>query len=326
MSKNGMGRRTFFKRAAVATGLGAAFGGVYLGLKRKGLSLDHEGQNLTSNRRRTFTPPEKPLFVIARGKDPAKLVEAALTAHGGLSKTISRGDRVLIKPNVGWDRPARMAANTNPQIVRTVAKLCLDAGAQKVIVSDNSCNNSARCFDRSGIRRQLEDLPVEVLVPAERDFVEVDVGGEAVRKWPVLRAYFECERLINLPVAKHHSSAVLTLGMKNWYGILGGGRLRGQLHQKMAAGIADLAQFARPDLTLLDAFRVIFRNGPQGGSLEDTKTLNTVAVSADPVAIDSFGATLFGLEAHEVPFIPVAVERGLGRADFKSLDPIEVEV
>ncbi len=326
MSKKDMARRTFIKRAAVATGLSVAFSGVYVGLRSKGTPLDLDDQALVTLKRRTFTPPEKPLFVVARGKDPAKLAAAALDAHGGLGATISRGDTVLLKPNVGWNRSAQCAANTNPQIVRTVAELCLDAGAKKVTVSDNSCNNPAHCFDRSGIRKELEGLPVDLLIPTERDFVEVDVGGEVVKKWPVLRAYFECDRLINLPVAKHHSSAVLTLGMKNWYGILGGGRLRGQLHQEMAAGIADLAQFARPDLTLLDAFRVIFRNGPQGGSLRDTKDLFTVAVSADPVAVDSFGATLFGLEAHQVPFIPAAVDRGLGRADFESLDPIEVEV
>lgn len=326
MKKKNMARRTFIKRTAVVAGLSVVFSGIYVGLRNKGLPLDSDDQALVDLGRRTFEPPEKPLFVVARGKDPAKLAAAALDAHGGLDATISKGDTVLLKPNIGWDRPARTAANTNPQIVRTVAKLCLDAGAKRVIVSDNSCNNPARCFDRSGIRKELAGLPVDVLIPTERDFVEVDVGGEVVKKWPVLRAYFECDRLINLPVAKHHSSAVLTLGMKNWYGILGGGRLRGQLHQEMAAGIADLAQFARPDLTLLDAFRVIFRNGPQGGSLQDTKVLNTVVVSADPVAVDSFGATLFGLEARQVPFIPVAVKRGLGRADFESLDPIEVEV
>jgi len=326
MSKKDIARRTFIKRAAIGTGLSALFSGIYIAFKGKGISLDDSDQAPVTLKPRTFLPPEKPLFVVARGKDPARLAEAALEAHGGLAATISKGDTVLLKPNIGWDRPARTAANTNPQIVRTVAERCVEAGAKKVIVSDNSCNNPARCFDRSGIRKELAGLPVDLLIPTERDFVEVDVGGETVKKWPVLRAYFECDRLINLPVAKHHSSAVLTLGMKNWYGILGGGRLRGQLHQEMATGIVDLAQFARPDLTLLDAFRVIFRNGPQGGSLADTKDLHTVALSADPVAVDAFGATLFGLQPQQVPFIPAAVDRGLGRADYTSLDPIEVEV
>jgi uncharacterized protein (DUF362 family) len=150
--------------------------------------------------------------------------------------------------------------------------------------------------------------------------------GEVVGKWPVLRVFLESDRVINVPVAKHHSSAVLTLGMKNWYGILGGGRRRGQLHQEMAAGIADLAGFAQPDLTILDAFRVVFRNGPQGGSPRDTKLLKTVAVSTDPVAIDAFGATLFDLDPKSVPYIPLAEARGLGTADFESLGPIEKEV
>jgi uncharacterized protein (DUF362 family) len=219
-----------------------------------------------------------------------------------------------------------MAANTNPHVVAELARLCLQSGAKKVVVSDNPCNNPARCFDRSGMRRALEGLDVEILVPTERDFVEFDVKGEVVKKWPILRAFLECDRAINVPVAKHHSSAVLTMGMKNWYGILGGGRRRGQLHQRMAQGIADLAGFARPDLTVLDAFRVIVRNGPQGGSFKDVKELRTVAVSTDPVAVDAFGATLFGLDHRDVPYIPLGEGMGLGTADFLSLDPVEVEV
>jgi len=326
MTEKDINRRSFIKRAAAATTLTAAFSGAYLGLKDQGVPLVDEGGTAWTPRRKPAVLPEKPRFGVARGDDPAALVAAAVDAHGGLGGVIKPGDIVLIKPNVGWDRSARLAANTNPLIVRETARLCLEAGAKRVIVSDNPCNNPSRCFDRSGIRKALEDLPVEILVPADRDFVEFDVKGEALGKWPVLRAFLECDRAVNIPVAKHHSSAVLTMGMKNWYGILGGGRKRGQLHQKMAVGIADLAAFARPDLTILDAFRVIFRNGPQGGSLRDTKDLKTVAVSTDPVAVDAFGATLFDLEPRDVPYIPIAESRGLGTSDFASLEPVEREV
>ncbi len=319
-------RRVFIKRTAAATTLAAVFGGIYVGVRDEGLSLDAEGEDRAGMRRKPYAPAGSARLAVARGNDPGRILTAAVETHGGLAEMISGGDTVFIKPNIGWDRPARLAANTNPVIVRETARLCLEAGAGRVIVADNSCNQPERCLDRSGIRKALADLPIEVIAPRERDFVEIDMKGTVIRKWPVLRAFLECDRCINLPVAKHHSSAILTMGMKNWYGILGGGRRRGRLHQKMEAGIADLASFARPDLTILDAFRVIVRNGPQGGSTGDTEEKKTVAVSTDPVALDAFGATLFGLDPRAVPYIPLAEERGLGTADFRSLDPIEREI
>jgi len=329
MPKEQINRRIFVKRAAAATTLAVASGTIYCVLRDDGVSL---ADGVVPGYKRQPAQGEK-RFIIGRGSDPSAVTTMVLNALGdkGIGEIVAKGESVLIKPNVGWDSSPRMAANTNPDVVREVARLCLDAGASRVVVSDNSCSDPDRCFDRSGIRKALKELDVEIVAPGETDFVPVDMRGKVVRQqWKVLRAFLECDRVINVPVAKHHSAARLTMGMKNWYGILSSSPSRGKLHQKMDEGIVDLARFALPDLTVLDATRVIFRNGPRGDSIANTRELNTVAVSNDPVAIDAFGAELMAdltkTRPEEVGYIALAEAEGLGTSDYRSLEPVELEV
>lgn len=316
-----LNRRVFIRRMATNTTLAA--GAVAAGFAFKGKSLPIEDDSGASVREETVTPAVAPgKLSVAKGEDPSIITGQAVDALGGMAAFVSKGDRVLIKPNIGWDRRVKFAANTNPDVVATLARLCLEAGASKVVVTDSPCNNPARCFDRSGVKKAVAGMDVELLIPTERDYVEIDLGGGFLKTWPVLKALLDSDKIINAPIAKHHSSAVLTLGMKNWYGILGGGKRRGQLHQAMAQGIADLARFVKPHLTVLDAYRILKRNGPQGGSIGDTKVMNTVAASSDPVAVDAFGATLFGMKPEEVPYIPLAARMGLGTMDLEAVEKI----
>ncbi|MEW6746547.1 MAG: DUF362 domain-containing protein [Planctomycetota bacterium] len=320
------------KRLAVDSALAAGVVAAGLAWRRGALEIPRQEGEATPAARRgrdasTATPPGKdvrPVVAIARGDDPAALARAAVEALGGMGAFVSRGERVLLKPNIGWDRPPKFAANTNPDVVASVARLCLEAGAKEVVVTDSPCNNPQRCFDKSGLAKALEGLGVKLFVPTERDYVEKDLGGEVLRVWPVLRAVLECDKVVNLPIAKHHSSAVLTLGMKNWYGILGGGKRRGALHQEMARSIAELASFVRPVLTVLDAYRILVRNGPQGGSLMDTRETKTVMASRDAVAVDALASTLFELTPKDVPYVPLGEQMGLGRADLEAVDKITV--
>jgi uncharacterized protein (DUF362 family) len=327
-------RRAFFRRIVLNTGLAAGALAAGFGFRSRGLPILDDGEKAdetgTGGRDPGFRRRQGPKagsaksISIARGEDAGTITTEAVKALGGMERFISKGDRILVKPNIGWDRRVKFAANTNPDVVAAVVRMCLEAGAGKVIVTDTPCNNPVRCFDKSGIKKALQHLEVDLIVPTDRDYVEMDLGGEVLKTWPVLKAVLESDRIINVPIAKHHSSAVLTMGMKNWYGILGGGNKRGMLHQEMALSIAELADFVRPDLTILDAYRILFRNGPQGGSLMDTKVLNTVVASADPVAVDAHGARFFGLKPEEVPFIPIAAEKGLGTANPDALENIVV--
>lgn len=266
-------------------------------------------------------------FVVARGVSttpPAALVTQAVAALGGMRRFISRGDVVVIKPNIGWDRTAIQAANTNPEVVAAVARLVLDAGAKRVIVTDASCNDPGRCFQRSGIWARAHREGAEVLLPAEHRFRTMRLRGEVLDEWPVYRTLIEADKVINCPVAKHHNLARYTAAMKNWYGTLGGRRNR--LHQNIDVSIADLATFMRPTLTVLDGIRVLMRNGPQGGNVDDTLRTNTVVATVDQVAADAFGCTLIGQRPENLAYLRMGEERRLGTTRWQTLRPREIQI
>jgi uncharacterized protein (DUF362 family) len=250
------------------------------------------------------------------------LVKKALLALGGMGRFISRGDIVVVKPNIGWDRMPIHAANTNPDVVGAVITQAFEAGAKKVIVADGSCNDPNRCFQRSGIWRKAYGLGAEVVLPAEHRYRTTRMKGELLDEWPIFTTLIDADKVINVPVAKHHNLAKFTAGMKNWYGILGGRRNR--LHQSIDVSIADLATFMRPSLVIVDAMRVLVRNGPQGGNIDDTKVMNTIVASADQVAADAFACTLIGQHRDNLPYLKMGHERGIGTMYWENLRVKEV--
>jgi uncharacterized protein (DUF362 family) len=251
-----------------------------------------------------------------------QLVRRAVEAMGGMKRFVSRGDVVVVKPNIGWDRMPIHAANTNPDVVGAVIQMAFEAGAKKVVVADGSCNDPNRCFQRSGIWRKAYSLGAEVVLPAEHRFRTTRMKGEILDEWPIFTTLVDADKVINVPVAKHHNLAKYTAAMKNWYGVLGGRRNR--LHQNIDVSIADLATFMRPTLVVVDAMRVLMRNGPQGGNIDDTKVMNTVFATVDQVAADAFGATLIGQHRDNLPYLKMGHERGLGTMYWENLRVREV--
>ncbi len=264
-------------------------------------------------------------FAVAHGVDgtaASVLVGHVIDALGGMRRFISRGDIVVVKPNIGWDRTALQAANTNPDVVAAVVRLVLDAGARRVVVTDASCNEPGRCFQRSGIWAKAHHAGADVILPAEHRFRTMRLRGEVLDEWPVYRTLVEADKVINLPVAKHHNLARYTAAMKNWYGVLGGRRNR--LHQSIDMSVADLATFMRPTLTVLDAMRVLLRNGPQGGNIDDTRRMNTIVATTDQVAADAYGCTLIGQRPENLPFLRIGEQRGIGTTRWQTLRPREI--
>jgi len=253
---------------------------------------------------------------------PEQLVRRAVDAMGGMRKFVSRGDVVVVKPNIGWDRMPIHAANTNPEVVAAVIKLAFDAGAKKVVVADGSCNDPNRCFQRSGIWRAAYELGAQVVLPQEHRFRTMRVKGDVLDEWPIFTTLIDADKVINVPVAKHHNLAKFTAAMKNWYGVLGGRRNR--LHQNIDTSIADLATFMRPSLVVVDAWRVLMRNGPQGGNVDDAKDMQTVIASVDQVAADAFGCTLIGQKRENLAYLAMAERRGIGTTRWENLRVREV--
>ena len=311
-------RREFLLQALRLGGLTAASAGAAAWLA--GQSRRPEDSRALVVDRSLGVPPDPalPELVVAQGGEPERLAQAAIDALGGASRFVARGDVVVIKPNVGWDRGPEQAANTNPDLVAALVRICQNAGAKRVIVTDVSCNDSQSCFKRSGILASARSAGADVILPEPRHFREVNLRGDSLGVWPVLEPFLTADKVINVPVAKHHSLTGVTLGMKNWYGILGGQRNR--LHQRIHESLADLAAFMRPTLTIMDAYRVLMRNGPTGGSLADVEVRKTLIASTDPVALDAYVAKAYwDIDFQRLAYLRFAEERGLGRANFEDV-------
>jgi uncharacterized protein (DUF362 family) len=258
-----------------------------------------------------------PDLAVARGSSAARITEAAIEAVGGIGKFVSRGDVVVLKPNMAFDRVPEQAANTNPEVVATVVRLCMEAGAKQVKVFDRTVNDPRRCYVQSGIAEAARKYYAKVRYVDERKFRDMKIKGMALKNWPIYTEIMEADKVINIPIAKHHGLAGLTMAMKNWMGVIGGNRSR--IHQKLDKALVDLAGFVKPTLTVLDAVRILTANGPQGGNLKDVKRLDTVVVGVDQVAVDSFGATLFGMKGRDLGYVRIADETGLGTMDLGKL-------
>jgi uncharacterized protein (DUF362 family) len=309
-----MERRDFLKKTGQAVALAAVTGATGLVFHNR----EARSQTATMLAKPQFgVPTDKslPQLTLAVNTDPTVALRASLDAIGGIKRFVKPGERVTIKPNIGWDRTPEQAADTNPLLVGEMVRLCLAAGAASVIVSDISCNDPRRCFIRSGIRAEAEKAGATVILPLDEDYREIDMGGKVLTKWPVLKHFVETDRLINMPIVKQHSLSVCTAGMKNLYGIIGGSR--GRLHQQIDQSIVDLVLFATPTLTVIDATRVLLRGGPQGGSLDDVSIQNTVMCATDPVAGDSRASEFLSTLGERVPHIVLGEKSGLGLVDYR---------
>jgi uncharacterized protein (DUF362 family) len=263
-------------------------------------------------------------LAVVRGPDPAASVRKAVELLGGMRAFVSKNDVVFVKPNISWDRLPEQAATTNPLVVETVVRMALEAGAKRVLVADNTCNDARRCYKRSGIAEAAKRAGADVSFMEERKFKKVNLGGEVLTEWPVYTDVLEADKIINVPIAKHHNLPGVTLSMKNLMGLIGGARNR--LHQKMAESVVDLAAFFKPTLHILDAVRILKARGPASGTTKDVEILNTIAAGTDPVMIDAFGITLFGKDPAEFEHVRLGEERGLGTSDFRGAGLREVNL
>jgi uncharacterized protein (DUF362 family) len=256
-------------------------------------------------------------LAYVQGNSPEAITKEAIAALGGMNKFVAKGDVVMIKPNIGWDRTPEMAACTNPEVIKALVEVSRAAGAKKVIVMDNTTNQAQRCYARSGIQDAAKAAGADVPFVNPRRFKKMAIKGEWLKEWEVIQDFVEADKIINVPIVKHHSLCRATLGMKNWLGAIGGSR--NQLHQKLDQAMIDLAAFFKPTLTVLDAYRILIRNGPQGGRPSDTKLMKTVVAGVDCVAVDAMGASFLEIPPQELLYLRLGKERGLGEFQLEKL-------
>jgi uncharacterized protein (DUF362 family) len=324
-------RRKLLEQAALVAGGAAA-----AGLSAWALH-DPDGERGKPRRPQLMLPPtgfaiEKsavlPALGVALGMDARRLVRGAIDAVGGIGRFVRRGEVVVVKPNVAFERSAPLGATTNPDVLRALIELLREAGAREVRVADNPIESPEACFVRSGIHRAAVEAGASIYLPSPRDFEMLHVPGATwIARWPFFfRPFAGADKVIGVAPVKDHNLCRASMTTKNWYGLLGG--RRNQFHQDIHGIIADLALMMKPTLVLLDGTRVLFRSGPTGGSLSDVRPGNTVVAATDTLAADAYGwAELLERKAEALPaYFAKSAGRGLGNPDLSGQHVKKVQV
>lgn len=287
------------------------------------------GAALTLSKYLSFADKENNSFpasnydlVVIKGGEPDVMFDRAIKEMGGIPKFVKKGQTVVVKPNIGWDVPPEHAGNTNPALVKRIVKHCFDAGAKKVFVFDKTCDTWSDCYNTSGIEKAAKEAGAMV-VPGNSESYYHDVTitkGKVLKKAKVHELILESDVFVNVPVLKVHSSASYTVAMKNLMGVVWDRRFwhKNNLHQC----IADYASYSKkPALNIIDAYRVMTRNGPRGVSVDDTQLLKTLVITTDIVAADVAGIKLLNGNPDAVPYITYADNMLLGN---KNLDKLNI--
>jgi len=300
-----MKRRDFLKSVGAGFALGAGF---------NFLSLEEALGNTVSNAQAPYD------LVAVMGGEPEVMFEKGVAALGGMKRFVKAGQKVVVKPNIGWDKAPELGANTNPQLVGRIVKECLAAGAKEVVVFDNTCDDWKKAYATSGIEKAAKEAGAKVLTGnSEENYKEVAIPkGKTLKRTKVHEKILECDVFINVPILKHHSGAQVTFAMKNLMGIVWDRRWwhRNNLQQC----IADMTSYRKPDLNIIDAYRVMKKNGPKGVSLADVSLEKAQIISTDIVAADAAAAKIFGAEPETIGHIKIAGEMGLGEMNLSKLN------
>lgn len=328
-------RREVLGRIAAASAVAAGAGYLSLAPENWPLSLadstGERGKPVPSTRRlgNFSVPPADGAKVlgIARGERWEPMLRMAIGAIGGVEHFVRKGDVVLIKPNVAFDRSPRIGATTNPEVLSALIRLVLAAGAAEVRVADNPIESPESCFHKSGIMDAAHAAGARVYLPSPSAFETLEVpGARLIERWPFFwRPFRGVNKVIGVAPVKDHNLCQASLCTKNWYGLLGG--RRNQFHQDIHNIVADLALMMKPTFVVLDGSRVLTRNGPTGGDMSDVVAGRTLVASTDQVAADAFGfADLLGRTSDLPRYLHNAHERGLGHTDWRSLPHREEQV
>jgi uncharacterized protein (DUF362 family) len=307
-----MKRRKFISTsvsAGVATGAALTFG-----------KLDEVFAGSANNAESNYD------LVAVRGGEPEVMFDKGIESLGGMKRFVKPGQRVLIKPNIGWDKTPERAANTNPKLIKRIVEHCFEAGAKDVLVFDHTCHKWDKCYKHSGIEKAVKEAGGKI-VPgnSEKMYKKVEIKeAKRLKETAVHELMLDTDVFINVPILKNHSSAKMTIAMKNLMGCVWDRQYwhKNDLHQC----IADFLHFRLPDLNIVDAYNVMTQNGPVGVSLDDVVNMKTQVISTDIVAADAASAKFFGMDPSEIKHIKIAHEAGFGNMNLSELNINRIKV
>jgi uncharacterized protein (DUF362 family) len=301
--KNMMDRRTFiWKSLGASVAAGTALAGNYNSL----FASQKNGDQLPFD------------LVAVKGGEPDVMLRNGMEALGGMRSFVKKGQKVVIKPNIGWDVGPERAGNTNPKLVSEIVRQCKNAGASEVYVFDHTCDNWERCYKNSGIESAVKDAGGKI-APAHTEgyYHEVMINGKSLKKTKEHELILNSDVFINVPILKNHESTKLTITMKN---LMGNVWNRGYWHRNdLHQCIADYAGYRKPTLNIVDAYSVLKQNGPRGISVDDVVTMKSLLISTDMVAIDTASTKLFGIDPADMRYLQIAAEQKIGRMDLENI-------
>jgi uncharacterized protein (DUF362 family) len=302
-----MDRRQFIRKGFIYSALGSLVASTIGKIPAFGI------KNSSSNNNRYD-------LVAVRGGEPVDMYQRAIRELGGMQTYVKPGQRVVVKPNIGWDTPPERAANTNPDLVGAIVKDCLGAGASQVFVFDHTCDNWEKTYENSGIEAAVKAAGGQ-MVPGnfERNFRDVKIpGAKRLTEAKVHEQILDADVFINVPVLKHHGSTTVTIAMKNLMGVVWDRRYwhRNDLHQC----IADFCLFRKPDLNIIDGYLVMKQNGPKGTSTADLTMMKSLLISSDIVAVDAASTLIFGAQPSEIGHLQIAHDMHIGNINLDQLN------
>ena len=265
-------------------------------------------------------------LAAVRGGEAPEMFDKAMEALGGIEQFVKPGQKVLIKPNIGWDAPPERAANTNPQLVGHIAKQCMAAGASEVMIFDHTCDQWDRCYRNSEIEQHAKEAGAKMGPGNNESFYkEVSIpGGKRLKSTKVHQMVLEADVFINVPVLKHHSSTKVSLAMKNLMGVVWD---RGYYHgHNLSQCIADFLTYRKPDLNIIDGYKMMTRNGPRGVSTSDVADLKALIAGKDIVAVDAAATLMFGDKPEAINHIKIAHDMGLGTMELDQLSISKIKI
>ena len=267
----------------------------------------------------------KSKVVAVRGGEPEALFRKGIAELGGITAFVRPGQKVVVKPNIGWDRAPEYGANTHPGLVAEIVRQCIAAGASQVEVFDHTCNSWERCYRNSGIAEAVAQAGGKMIEAHDRkSYREVSRPAAGSMKTALIhRAILDADVFINVPILKHHGGAKVTAALKNFMGLVWD---RQYMHaHNLDQCIADAAHYRKPDLNSIDAYRIMPTNGPRGVTLNDVRTVKYQILSTDIVAADVLACKLLRTKPEDVRYVALAAKHGLGTDDESRIDVVRLE-
>ena len=315
-----MNRRTLFRLAGAAAGFYVITGGR---TRPKAFALASSSSPAGNEPQASAAAGLKGKVSVAKDDTPYNNTVKAVALLGGMKAFIKPGAKVVVKPNIGWNRPPSACANTNPDVVKAVIDECVKAGAAKVEVYDRPCEDRRRCYSRSGIEVAAKAAGAVVRFIEDYEYVDTPIpAGKILKHWPVVEGILKADAVINVPIGKDHDSSTLTLAMKNLMGVMGGDR--GEIHTDLGQKLADFSTRVVPTLNVLDANSILVAHGPQGGTPEDIRSPRVVVAGVEAATVDAWAAANLPWQiapGRRIPFLAPAGELGLG-----VVDPSKIQV